>query len=691
MAQDKGKGWTPGGAWSYRLAGEEYARVLRFDAPDGSDKVYRPIHRDGDGWRLGDPPQWYPYRVDELPQNGRVWIVEGEKAADALWSIGVAATTSAHGSQSAHKTDWSDLAGCDVVVWPDRDDAGDHYAQAVADILAKLNPPATVRTITPPDELPEHGDAADYIDARDSTEPEAIRENVEVLADAVAPAEPEPADASLLYRPYPVGALPQVVRRYVKAASRAIGVESCIIALPLLSMLASCIGTTRSVRLKAAWHEPCILWTSIIGESGTKKTPAQQAVLAPLRRVQRQRYDEHEQAKQLHEQELAEHEEALKDWKKSKMKTGDAPTRPEPPACRRHIISDTTTEAVAPVLQANPRGVLLVRDELAGWFGDMDRYASAKGGDAPRWLSIWSADPITIDRKTTGTTYIHRPAVSITGGIQPGILRNVLRTEHREDGMAARFLLAMPPDKPDTWTDEDIGQSIETELSQIVVALLGLNHVQDADGHPCPVTVGLDNAARGRFIGWFNAHSRRTVEETGDLRAAMGKMKGYAPRLALVLHLIRRASDRAVGELIDVESVEAAIALTEWHIHEARRIYAMLDETDQQRDQRQLVELIQRKGGSINGRELVQSSRRYARVADANIALTKLVDNGLGTWETPRQVGRGGPKADRFTLTGDHAVNVYSNDASSSTNGNSVDVDGSKRVGGKAAKRGTWE
>ncbi len=58
----------------------------------------------------------------------------------------------------------------------------------------------------------------------------------------------------------------------------------------------------------------------------------------------------------------------------------DPPEKPETPQAERCVVSDTTVEALAPLLLANPRGLLLARDKLAGWIGSFDRYAGGKGG-----------------------------------------------------------------------------------------------------------------------------------------------------------------------------------------------------------------------------------------------------------------------------------------------------------------------
>jgi len=127
--------------WSYRGAnGVETMRVLRFEDAAGN-KTYRPAHKNGVGWVAGDPPGPLPlYHLPDLnaDRSAAVWVFEGEKCADLARELGLVATTSSHGSRSAGKTDWSPLAGRDVAIVPDADDAGEVYATDVAAILGKL-------------------------------------------------------------------------------------------------------------------------------------------------------------------------------------------------------------------------------------------------------------------------------------------------------------------------------------------------------------------------------------------------------------------------------------------------------------------------------------------------------------------------------------------------------------------------
>jgi len=68
-------------------------------------------------------------------------------------------------------------------------------------------------------------------------------------------------------------------------------------------------------------------------------------------------------------------------------------------------------------------------------------------------------------------------------------------------------------------------------------------------------------------------------------------------------------------------------------------VSGLLSESDEERDRRELVELIERKGGRMAPRELVQASRKYRPNDVAEEALNELAESGWGVWET---VGTGG-------------------------------------------------
>lgn len=125
----------PDATWHYRDAtGETIGAVFRWNTAYG--KTIRPAFRFADGWRPTYPAVRPLYRLDTLATEDRVFVVEGEKAADRLASLGYVVTTSPAGSKVADRADWSALTAREVVILPDADDPGEHYAETVAGILS---------------------------------------------------------------------------------------------------------------------------------------------------------------------------------------------------------------------------------------------------------------------------------------------------------------------------------------------------------------------------------------------------------------------------------------------------------------------------------------------------------------------------------------------------------------------------
>lgn len=93
-----------------------------------------------------------------------MFIVEGEKCADALASLGLASTTSG-AAKSAGKADWEPLTGRRCVIWADNDDPGDQYAADVAARLGELRCDVAVIDVAALGLSNNGDDAADWLAA----------------------------------------------------------------------------------------------------------------------------------------------------------------------------------------------------------------------------------------------------------------------------------------------------------------------------------------------------------------------------------------------------------------------------------------------------------------------------------------------------------------------------------------------
>ena len=151
--------------------------MCRIDLSNGK-KTFRVWHQGKDGKIVMTKPpvQKLPlYHANKLPDDKTipVWIVEGEKCAEALSGLCVPVVTSANGAGSARHSDWSVLDGRPVVVWPDNDQAGRKYLDEVkACILKRV---AKLDIVLLEDlGLEEGGDCADWI-AAGQTDPSKVR------------------------------------------------------------------------------------------------------------------------------------------------------------------------------------------------------------------------------------------------------------------------------------------------------------------------------------------------------------------------------------------------------------------------------------------------------------------------------------------------------------------------------------
>jgi len=144
--------------------GDLLYQVLRY----GPKKEFRQRTPDGAGgweWKLGNVRR-VPYRLPAILEavalNKAIAVVEGEKDADRLAFLGVAATTNAGGAGKWRPEYAEALRDATVVVIPDNDQPGREHARSVARSLAGVA--AVVRVLDLPG-LPRKGDVSDWLDA----------------------------------------------------------------------------------------------------------------------------------------------------------------------------------------------------------------------------------------------------------------------------------------------------------------------------------------------------------------------------------------------------------------------------------------------------------------------------------------------------------------------------------------------
>ena len=445
------------------------------------------------------------------------------------------------------------------------------------------------------------------------------------------------------WEPFPTHLLPYPLSDYVRAGAAAINCDESFVALPLLCSVAGAIGNTRRVKIKRTWSEPAVLWGATVGESGSAKSPGNETGTRPV-------FDAQREARRQFKQDFAKWQQEHEAWRQN----GEQGPEPEEPRLPVYWIDDATVEAVGAILLENERGTFVASEELAGWFGSFDAYRKGKGGDAAKWLRMHGGRELRIDRRT-GTPrvlYIPFASVSITGTIQPGILRKQLTAENRDSGMAARLLFAWPPRRPIRWTDAEVDEETSEAVADLFTWLYSLELWTDARGDRKPSLVPLSDDAKDLFRQFVDDHGEEHAAQSGDLAAAFSKLIGYAARFALLFALVRmqtRETDEPT-EAVDRQSMADGIALARWFSSEAVRVYRLIDAGQAEQDRAELVDWIRKKGGTVTPRDVQRLGPSRCRQS-SEVMLRDLVARGLATAELTQPGENGGRPAECFTIT----------------------------------------
>lgn len=318
------------------------------------------------------------------------------------------------------------------------------------------------------------------------------------------------------YQTFPVDLLPSALGQFVSQGALSLGCDPAFVALPALSAAASLIGNTRTIRLKGSWKEPCVVWTAVVADSGTLKSPAHLMALRPIFDRQRTLCARFKESIERYEQEMA----------RIKKEPGKPPP-PKLPRLGRVVCGDTTIEKLAEILEDNPRGLLVARDELHGWFGSFARYRSKGAGtDLPHWLEFHRAGNLLQDRKggERREIFVDRAAVSVTGGIQPGVLAKILVPEFLESGLAARMLMAMPTKLPKRWIEAEIDHEI-AEAYHVALDRLGDLEFDACTEGTEPVALPLSPEAKQAWVKFYDDWGTEQASVDAELAASFSKLE----------------------------------------------------------------------------------------------------------------------------------------------------------------------
>ncbi|MCC6811740.1 MAG: DUF3987 domain-containing protein [Deltaproteobacteria bacterium] len=406
--------------------------------------------------------------------------------------------------------------------------------------------------------------------------------------------EPSPIRAPLLPVPaFDAAMLPDALRPWVMDIAKRMQCPPDFPAIGAMIGLATIVGRRVTIRPKVRddWSVVPNLWGMIIGRPSALKSPALSEALKPLHRLEtlcKERHDanqrEHDKATMMHEARVKAYRAAVEKAAKSGQEVADNPPDPPASAPRRRLVSmDTTIEKLGELLRDNPRGVLVYRDELAGWFASFER--DGREGDRAFYLEAWNGNaPFRYDRIGRGTVDIEAACVSMVGTIQPGVLTRHVSEQLRgaaNDGLAQRFQLMVYPDDDREWSYVDEWPDGEAKkraaeafqkLDEIELTLLGAKIDPDDDRarvlHFC-------DEAQAVFKDWLAGLEAkvRNADEHPIITEHLGKYRSLMPSIAGLIHLSNAAVGLTPAGDIGADAARSAVEWCAYLEAHARRVY----------------------------------------------------------------------------------------------------------------------
>jgi len=339
----------------------------------------------------------------------------------------------------------------------------------------------------------------------------------------------------------------------------------------VLSVFATALGNTHRVNIKGKWITSCALYMMLVGRPGLGKTPPLNYLYSPLRDFDQQMLDK------------ARHEYEQYKLTVGKKENGSS-EQMEKPRFPQTIISDFTQEAMLSIHYDNPRGIAIVVDEIMGLFNSVKRY-SAKSTLIQDLLSAYSGMSLNAVRKTEDFPItIPIPCINIIGGIQTGLLSDVMTREYVSNGLIDRFLFVYPKNtKIPEWQlgiDKKLRPDTMSRWTRIIRRVIDLPlDVKEDESTIIPKVLEFTDDAMTHFATWNNGLIRivNGIENDNDVESRIMKVNGNAARLALILQTMRWSVGECQLNSIDIESVKGAIRLIDYYEDSYKRIQAVTD------------------------------------------------------------------------------------------------------------------
>lgn len=348
---------------------------------------------------------------------------------------------------------------------------------------------------------------------------------------------------------HPINAFPEYVQKIICHYSEAKGYPIEYFIQGFLAAASTAVG--RSVTLNTGNFTAIgSLWCIILGKRGITKSEPLDDAFKPIRRFQFELLDRHKTE--------------MEEWAEYRAKNPKSRTEP-PPEPNKHTINDTTPEKLVMMLAANPKGIGMVYDEIAGFVGRFNRYNA--GADEQMYLTLFNGSSVMRDRMNGASAFAKTTYLTIIGTTQQAVLKTVF-FDKSENGFFDRWLITQPEGFKKQYPNQfGINPIEEQKYSKILQNLLSLKYDEN---NSFKVKYSIESY---KIINDFQRYmiDEQNDTENDDYRGILAKMEIYLHKFALILQCIIFTLNDEI-EFISTEAADGAIILTKYFIDQAQKV-----------------------------------------------------------------------------------------------------------------------
>jgi len=366
---------------------------------------------------------------------------------------------------------------------------------------------------------------------------------------------------------FPIDIFPQDIQEYMIECNKTLDSSIDYMGCSMLWLLSVIVGNSIQIEVKRGWYETCNVWIAIVGKAGLGKTPSISNIIYPLQKINSKRIKEY--IKQYDKYEA--YSKLTADEQKQKEET-------KKPIKNQFIANDITLEALVDLHQESKNAVGVFKDELAGWFKDMNKYRA--GSDLEFWLSSWSGKSVSMNRKTAKSSFVEKPFIPVLGGIQPGILEQSYTAENKENGFVDRMLVSMPELEIESYNTNEMHEATLLWYETFIIGIY--EHVKftlieyDQDAEILVKNAKMDAKAKIEWQRIFNdiTNVQNSDDENEYMKSMLPKQKSYIPRFALLIHILDYFMDVKHKDpyIVNKDAILKAEKLSKYFIQMAKKV-----------------------------------------------------------------------------------------------------------------------